>query len=101
MMRYTDQDLGFDFDGEFASDLIDTDSNSFEGFGCFTEGNVLESRLIISGDYFSSPRLQVLNFSNINVLEKKPNGSFFFFFLRMPNGIFRPSVSFFAKSKIK
>lgn len=60
-MRYTDHDL-LDFDGEFdvaSSDLIGSDRGKDDifgdlGFGCFTEGNVLESRCIISGEHLNS-----------------------------------------------
>ncbi|KAM1285683.1 hypothetical protein EV1_028237 [Malus domestica] len=79
-MRYTDHDFGFDFDldGELedASDLIDRDSeegdDNFGGLGLgfrnLTEGNVLESRRIISGEQLNSlldrPKsLHVLNCS--------------------------------------
>ncbi|KAM2064979.1 hypothetical protein EV1_027792 [Malus domestica] len=61
-MRYTDQDFGsdFDLDGELedASDLFDRDSEKGDdnfwglglGFRSLTEGNVLESCCIISGE---------------------------------------------------
>ncbi|KAM1002218.1 hypothetical protein ACFX2C_002674 [Malus domestica] len=61
-MRYTDQDFGsdFDLDGELedASDLFDRDTEEGDdnfgglglGFRSLTEGNVLESCCIISGE---------------------------------------------------